>query len=76
MSKYILHGGFERQNNELNNSFYRELVRDLPDGATLLLVYFASEYEGVREAFTEQANRIKEITGRICASCSQQKKTL
>ena len=64
MTKYILHGGFERQNNEPNNSFYRELVRDLPTGATLLLVYFASEYEEVREAFTEQTNRVHEITGK------------
>ena len=62
MTKRILHGGFERRNNELNNSFYRELVRDLPIGATLLLVYFASENDEVREAFIEQTNRIHEIT--------------
>lgn len=64
MIKYILHGGFERRDNELNNSFYRELVKDLPEHATLLMVYFASEYEGIREVFMEQTNRIHEITGK------------
>jgi peptidase E len=64
MTKCILHGGFERRDNELNNSFYRELVKDLPDHATLLMVYFASEYEGIREVFTEQTSRIHEITGK------------
>lgn len=61
MTKYILHGGFERQENELNRSFYRELVIDLPDKATLLLVYFASEYDEHEEAYKEQVKRITEI---------------
>lgn len=62
MAKRILHGGFERHNNESNNSFYRELVRDIPVGGTLLLVYFASENDEARDVFTEQTNRIHEIT--------------
>ena len=64
MTKYILHGGYERKDNELNNSFYREIAEDLPASATLLLVYFASEDEDQEATFKEQANRIREIVGK------------
>jgi peptidase E len=43
MTKYILHGGFSRKDNELNRGFFCEFVRDVPPGGTVLLVYFASE---------------------------------
>lgn len=43
MTKYILHGGFTRKDNESNRAFFSELVRDFPEGGTVLLVYFASE---------------------------------
>jgi peptidase E len=42
MTKYVLHGGFTRENNEWNRTFYEEMARDVPDGGTVLLVYFAS----------------------------------
>jgi peptidase E len=58
MTKYILHGGFERKDNELNRSFYQELASDLPENATVLLVYFASEYDEHEEAYKEQVQRI------------------
>jgi peptidase E len=43
MTKYILHGGFSRKDNESNRAFFAELVHDVPQGGTVLLVYFASE---------------------------------
>lgn len=42
MTKYILHGGFSRKDNESNRTFFSELVSDVPEGGTVLLVYFAS----------------------------------
>ena len=57
MTKFLLHGGYTRDANEANEAFYRELVKDLKDGDTILLVYFAadaSEYEILREAHKKQ----------------------
>ena len=52
MTKYILHGGFTRRDNELNHAFFEEVVRDVPDNGIILLVYFASRTEGdVSESF-------------------------
>ncbi len=43
MTKYILHGGFARKDNELNYAFYKECMRDVPQGGTVLIVPFAKE---------------------------------
>ena len=45
MTKFILHGGFTREANDLNDSFFRELLNGVPDNSTILLVYFASRTE-------------------------------
>lgn len=45
MTKYILHGGFTREDNESNRGFYDEFMKDVPDGGTVLLVYFAARDE-------------------------------
>jgi len=42
-TKFILHGGYTREQNELNEGFFRELVASIPDKGTVLLVYFASD---------------------------------
>lgn len=42
MTKYILHGGFTSPKNEWNRTFFEEIARDVPDGGTILLCYFAS----------------------------------
>lgn len=42
-TKVVLHGGFTRVQNDLNTTFYREMLADTPDDVTILLVYFASE---------------------------------
>ena len=63
MTKFILHGGFERAENELNQAFYRELVEDIPDKGTLLLCSFASthEEEEIKQRYQEQTDRIKSL---------------
>lgn len=47
MTKFILHGGFTRHDNELNRSFYREFVKDISESGNILLVYFAGNDEDI-----------------------------
>lgn len=42
-TKVILHGGFTRVQNVLNEQFYNEMLAGTPEDVTILLVYFASE---------------------------------
>ncbi len=63
MTKYILHGGFTRKDNDSNRAFYKELVRDVPDGSTVLLVYFASREQDNSEKFKEHVESIKNQSG-------------
>jgi peptidase E len=58
MTKYILHGGFTSTDNELNRTFYEEIVRDVPNDGTVLLVYFASEDGGVADKGVQDEARI------------------
>lgn len=60
MTKYILHGGFARKENELNRTFFEEFARDIPDGGTILQVYFASRTDDTSEAFRVHAAKITE----------------
>ncbi|HEX7651566.1 MAG TPA: Type 1 glutamine amidotransferase-like domain-containing protein [Candidatus Paceibacterota bacterium] len=60
MTKFLLHGGFTRRENELNRSFYEEFARDIPDGGTILLVYFASRSDDTADVFAEQSKWIRE----------------
>jgi len=41
MTKYILHGGVTRLENDLNKKFYSEISNSLRDGDELLMCYFA-----------------------------------
>jgi len=65
-TKFILHGGYTREQNELNEGFFKELAQSVPDGGTILLVYFASD-EGI-DKFEDDKKRIsnfvenKEVT--------------
>lgn len=43
MTTFILHGGFTREQNASNDGFFREITKNLKDGATILLAYFATE---------------------------------
>lgn len=63
MTTFILHGGFTRHKNELNDSFYREFVKDLQDGATILLVYFATDdKEKQKECLAYQSKEMTEAS--------------
>lgn len=64
MTKYILHGGYERRDNETNDTFYKELTRTVPEDGLVLLVYFASDSEDVEEAYEEQTQRMGKIAGK------------
>ncbi len=55
MTKYILHGGYTRTDNDLNRSFYEEIVRDVSDGATILLCYFASRDTDITRKFGQDS---------------------
>lgn len=67
MTKFILHGGYTRENNESNKSFFQEFLKDVPENGEVLLVYFASE--------TEEAKRISSETHiERCQENSQGKK--
>lgn len=61
MTKYILHGGYTSETNELNQSYFAEMVRDVPDGGNMLLVYFASDEESVDHKFKKDSRRMHEL---------------
>lgn len=71
MTKYILHGGGEMQANEKHDKFFKELVKDLPNKAKVLLVYFAIPDEevdkkhGVYKDYFKRNNKDKEIELKI-----------
>ena len=57
MTKFILHGGYTSVQNEHNDGFFKEIVRDISDGGQVLIVYFArneDEYEKLFEQDTQQ----------------------
>ena len=56
MTKYILHGGFNRVDNELNRSFFSECMKDLKEDCTVLLVLFATRDENEKPIQFDQQN--------------------
>ncbi|PIR97924.1 MAG: hypothetical protein COT89_02540, partial [Candidatus Colwellbacteria bacterium CG10_big_fil_rev_8_21_14_0_10_42_22] len=54
MTKYILHGGSAKLENDSNKKFFQELVKNVPDQGSVLLVYFAYDKDP-----TEEVERIK-----------------
>jgi peptidase E len=53
MTKYILHGGNAQKQNADNDKFFKEVLRDLPEAACILLVHFAAALEKV-ETYRER----------------------
>ncbi len=50
-TKFILHGGFNPgQTNEDNTDFYKEILKDAPEGAKVLLVPFAKDIDRIPSA--------------------------
>ncbi|MAF79739.1 hypothetical protein CL629_01530 [bacterium] len=58
MTKIILHGGFTSEDNELNRGYYREITKDLKDGATVLAVLFAREKEEHSKLFQDEIQKL------------------
>jgi peptidase E len=58
MTTFILHGGFTRDKNKLNRSFFREITKNIPDGGTVLFVYFAGRDNEIGEKFEEDKQNI------------------
>lgn len=60
MTKFILHGGFTRKETESNRAFFEELAHDIPDGGTVLQIYFASRSDDTAEIFEKHSSKITE----------------
>jgi hypothetical protein len=60
MTKYILHGGFTRTDNEMNRAFFEEITRDIQDGGTILLCNFASKDKDNSYRIKEDGERIQQ----------------
>lgn len=61
-TKYILHGGYTRIENEQNKSFFKECSIDAKDESNVLIVLFASENDGDLEYYDDLCNRLKRYT--------------
>jgi peptidase E len=48
-TKFVLHGGFNKIKGpvQIDDHFFQEIVREVPDGAKVLLVYFAEREEKI-----------------------------
>lgn len=58
MTKYILHGGFTKVDNDSNRAFFRELVLDVPENGSILMVHFASRDEDPTQSFEVMKEKI------------------
>lgn len=62
MTKIILHGGFTRDDNELNRSYYREITKGLEKNATILVVLFARERKEYPALMKEEVHKLAQST--------------
>ncbi len=59
MTKYILHGGYTRESNSDNDTFFREMTQGLTGKVSVLLNYFATVEESRNEQyFKEEKERL------------------
>lgn len=63
MTKYILHGGFTSDDVESNRTFFKEIIKDVPEDGTVLLVCFASRVEDNTDKIKKDINRLREQAG-------------
>jgi len=63
MTKFILHGGFTKRENDSNRAFFKELIADVPDGGSVLMVYFASREDDSTESFEQHKSQIRAEAG-------------
>lgn len=59
-TKFILHGGMTRRQNDSNAAFFREFLKSIPDGGNILLVFFAAEDEETEEYFKNFVTKFEE----------------
>lgn len=62
MTTYFLHGGYVKERNELNDAFYRRVIELVPEGGTMLLVYFAARDEEYAELYAYQKAQIETLS--------------
>ncbi len=74
MTTYILHGGYMRDKNQLNDAFYQRVTELVPDRGTILFVYFAADDESqYQELYLGQKAQMEEFASAknltyVCAS--------
>lgn len=62
MAKFILHGGNLGNDSLDNMNFYSRIVKDLPDKAIILGIYFAREENEIIDLFPQDEKRLKQAT--------------
>lgn len=60
-TKFILHGGYTSERNNLNQSYFTEMVNDISDEGNILLVYFALKDEDVEEKYQDDSERLHTV---------------
>lgn len=61
-TKFILHGGYTSEENDLNRGYFAEMAKGVSDGGNILLVYFASKDEGVEEKYQKDSARLQSFS--------------
>ena len=53
MTKFVLHGGFNKERGFIEDPFFQEMLKDAPAAAKVLLVYFAEREEMLELRITQ-----------------------
>lgn len=61
-TKYILHGGYENEDNSQNGEFFTECFADTPEKPTALIVMFARENDGDTEKYENRCRLMSKFT--------------
>ncbi len=62
-TKFILHGGYADRLNEHNDNFFKEILKDVPEEISVLLVYFAKDKEGHGERVKKNKSLFNKNSG-------------
>ncbi len=62
-TKYILHGGLAHIPNEMNDLFFKEILKDTPENLNILLVLFSKENERVLSNSQEDVDQFNRNKG-------------
>lgn len=61
MNKYIFHGGGCTQESESNETFFTEIVKNIPENGNLLLVYFAARNSDYTERIQFDSEKFRAV---------------